>query len=256
MTEPTLQQGQDSPHDPADLAQLWERLALATTAESMLQVLHDVRNLLTPVLLNLEYMDNHLDHMSAPNVSRQQRIKSMAELRRVLLDTQLAARSAADLTHTARDLAHPGGRAGTCVVDAVMSAVGQLLGQPVRVRSGQCGVAVRASHGQLLRVLVNLTTNAVEATADQRKPRVVLSSWCTEDVAFVEVADNGPGIDTDDLDQVFELYHTTKSTGTGVGLFVCRQLARQWGGDVDVFVEAGTTRFVVTIPRSGSANHV
>src|SRR5207244_12928362 len=68
---------------------------------------------------------------------------------------------------------------------------------------------------------------------------------------LVEVSDNGPGIRPDMVQRVFEPFFTTKPAGqgTGLGLFLCRNIVRRHGGDLPVRSSAqhGTT-FVVDLP--------
>jgi signal transduction histidine kinase len=68
----------------------------------------------------------------------------------------------------------------------------------------------------------------------------------------ITVADEGTGIATDDLDDVFKAFYTTKTEGTGLGLAVVRDLVRAHGGQVDLQSELGRgTTFSLSLPRVG-----
>jgi PAS domain S-box-containing protein len=86
---------------------------------------------------------------------------------------------------------------------------------------------------QLQQVLLNLILNAVEAMGSvQEGPREL--SLCTEQShangVLVVVRDSGPGIDAEHFERVFETFYTTKSSGVGMGLSICRSIIDAHGG--------------------------
>jgi PAS domain S-box-containing protein len=86
---------------------------------------------------------------------------------------------------------------------------------------------------QLQQVVLNLILNAVEAMSTvEVGPRELLIS--TEQTrsggVLVSVRDSGPGIDPDHLDRVFQAFYTTKSSGVGMGLSICRSIIDAHGG--------------------------
>ncbi len=83
---------------------------------------------------------------------------------------------------------------------------------------------------QLVQVLLNLVLNALDAT--EEGGTIVLRSRHDAQWVYIEVEDDGQGIPPEHRDVVFAPYFTTKPTGTGLGLFVCRQLMQRLGGDI------------------------
>jgi two-component system sensor kinase FixL len=85
---------------------------------------------------------------------------------------------------------------------------------------------------QLQQVLLNLILNAIEATAGGLGNReiVLLTETLPPAEASVAVRDSGLGIDTDDLDQLFKPFYTTKPTGMGMGLSISRNIIESHGG--------------------------
>jgi signal transduction histidine kinase len=85
---------------------------------------------------------------------------------------------------------------------------------------------VRGNQVQLQQVLLNLITNAIDAMAAKDEPRVLLvKSETHEDAGVViSVADTGPGINSQDIDRIFNPLFTTKSHGMGMGLSICRAI--------------------------------
>ncbi|MET4482153.1 PAS domain S-box protein [Bradyrhizobium sp. F1.13.3] len=85
---------------------------------------------------------------------------------------------------------------------------------------------------QLQQVLLNLILNAAEAMGSvEESARAVLISTAQDQAgAVVAVRDSGPGIDSAHLERVFDAFYTTKSSGTGMGLSICRSIIHAHGG--------------------------
>jgi two-component system nitrogen regulation sensor histidine kinase NtrY len=103
------------------------------------------------------------------------------------------------------------------------------------VDGDDASLVIRADAGQAEQVLINLLRNAVEALAETPAPRITLRTFRDEhDKVLVQVADNGPGIAPDHLDDIFVPFFTTKRNGTGVGLSVSRQIMQANNGFISV----------------------
>ncbi len=105
---------------------------------------------------------------------------------------------------------------------------------------------------QLQQVLLNLIMNAVEsmssANGDARE-LTIRTEQAKEGGILVAVHDSGPGIDPDRHDRVFQPFYTTKTTGTGMGLAICRSIIAAHGGRL--WAEANKPRgaiFQFTLP--------
>jgi PAS domain S-box-containing protein len=79
-------------------------------------------------------------------------------------------------------------------------------------------------------VLLNLTTNAIEACEGQGV--IVVRVRRTPEGSVIQVEDSGPGISPAVLHNLFEPFVTTRPQGSGLGLYVCRQIARAHGGEL------------------------
>jgi two-component system NtrC family sensor kinase len=92
---------------------------------------------------------------------------------------------------------------------------------------------VRADRVQLQQVILNLIMNAVEAmgtVADQERVLNVASQLDEPNAVLVTVQDTGPGIDPNRMDRIFDAFFSTKSSGMGMGLFICRSIVESHGG--------------------------
>lgn len=109
---------------------------------------------------------------------------------------------------------------------------------------------VRADKDQLLRVLNNLLRNAVQAvdTYPNSHIAIVVQQSATE--TRLAVSDNGPGIPEEVASKLFQPNFTTKSSGMGLGLAVCRNIVEQAGGSIAFTTALGVgTTFEVLLPR-------
>jgi PAS domain S-box-containing protein len=91
---------------------------------------------------------------------------------------------------------------------------------------------VQGDRVQLQQVLVNLIINAIEAMRDvgEEERELLISSRNEPDGVSVEVRDSGPGFAQATLDRVFEAFYTTKPSGLGLGLSICRSIIEAHGG--------------------------
>ncbi|HAV65408.1 MAG TPA: hypothetical protein DCY13_23910, partial [Verrucomicrobiales bacterium] len=105
--------------------------------------------------------------------------------------------------------------------------------------------------GHLREIFTNLFQNAREAVAevgDSGHIKVV-ARQDPDDAVVVVVEDNGPGIPSDKLEQVFEAYYTTRAKGTGLGLAIARNNIELYGGSVKAESELGKgARFILRFP--------
>jgi signal transduction histidine kinase len=94
-------------------------------------------------------------------------------------------------------------------------------------------------------VLINLIVNAMEAVKDQPAPRIVLSADSINAKRIViKVGDNGTGMPEELLEKIFIPFFSTKKTGSGIGLSLCKQIVMLHKGNIQVqSVEGNGTVF-------------
>ena len=112
--------------------------------------------------------------------------------------------------------------------------------------------SIRSDPYQLRQVLINLLTNAVYATGKRGNITITIEEKGEE--AVLSVQDTGEGIPEENLERVFEPFFSTKSTGegTGLGLFVAREIVDKLGGKIEVESEVGRgASFRVRLPKTG-----
>jgi len=105
-----------------------------------------------------------------------------------------------------------------------------------------------------VQVLLNLILNALDATTEGACMEISTEIFPAQNgrpgQIGIRVLDEGHGISPAAQPQIFQPYFTTKDHGTGLGLFVCRQLTRQaLGGEIElVKSDSRGTEFLVTLP--------
>ncbi len=126
----------------------------------------------------------------------------------------------------------------TTDLNAVVAETLELLRAQLAEHGAVCetdlapGLPPVSAAGQALRqVVLNLIANALHAIPAGGRVICRTRLLPVEQVELA-VADNGPGVPEADHDRVFEPFYTTRPTGTGLGLALCREVARQHGGDV------------------------
>jgi len=106
---------------------------------------------------------------------------------------------------------------------------------------------VRFSRNDLQHIVMNLVSNSLEAMGE-RGSRIVISTREDGSGALLAVADDGPGIPSDLLDKVQEPFFSTKHGGVGLGLAICRSLAWQNNGSLEIVSAPGEgTRVAVDL---------
>jgi signal transduction histidine kinase len=96
---------------------------------------------------------------------------------------------------------------------------------------------VLANGVQLQQVIVNLINNAIDAmdTVTDRARTLRVKSMIREpDGVLIMVEDSGPGIDSGNVDRIFNPFFTTKSQGMGMGLSICRSIVEAHDGRLSV----------------------
>ena len=136
------------------------------------------------------------------------------------------------------------------VLEVLKLVNSELVNHEVSVKTnlGEGLPEVLGDRVQLQQVLINLMVNASDAMVDcpASKRRLEVSSYRENGEVHVTVADSGCGIDGEQLEEIFEPFYTTKSTGMGLGLAVCRTIMAAHCGRI----------WATNNPQGGACVHV
>lgn len=229
-------------------AQRFESLAMLAGGLS-----HDLRNLLQPLLLAGESLQDYQDD------------PRLARLGKLVRD---CGKRGLDMVHSMLSFARGARRAEQVRLGALFSAF-ELLMQGSVPRSVAMELIVddpelsfEGNHTELQQCLLNLCLNAIQAMPDGGKLRIETSQTRLDEDFFLDeeqprcgsylcisVIDEGPGMEPEVLEHLFEPFFTTKETGTGLGLLSCKRIVASHGGVMRVHSEPGKgTRFDLYMP--------
>ena len=160
--------------------------------------------------------------------------------------------------------------------DVIGSVLGLARGEPVRREASPLSSLIEAARHALIlptnvtfevavsppdllvycdpilleRVFSNLYLNAIEALEGRARGAIVTRAWRGEERTFLEVEDDGPGLDLHVIDRIFEPLVTGKARGTGLGLALCRVIVEAHGGEVTATTGSrGGTSFHLWLPN-------
>jgi signal transduction histidine kinase len=231
-------------HDIASMLQQKSRLAALGLAVSKIN--HDLRNLLASAQL----ISDRLAHLPDPRVQRFAP-KLMRALERAIEFCQS--------TLSYGRAQEPPPERKMISLEALVDEVRETLDLGPEARIGwvsavERGLMVDADHDQMLRVLNNLTRNAVQALGtrapnDPARDQIRITGRREGAVVMIEVADTGPGFPEKARAHLFEAFQSsTRSGGSGLGLAIAAELVRAHGGEIRLAEGTIGAAFHIIIP--------
>jgi C4-dicarboxylate-specific signal transduction histidine kinase len=115
------------------------------------------------------------------------------------------------------------------------------------------GLLVQVNSSEIEQVILNLLNNAIQALANSGtlQRRIAMEGIKDGKSVQLSVSDNGEGVPAEFKPQLFELLSTTKQTGMGLGLWLCKHIVTRYGGSIQYEdVVAGGARFVIQLPQA------
>ncbi len=232
--------------------------AMGTLAAS---VAHEINNPLTYMLINLKRAESQLEALEEHLDDDEDAGAAVRQIRELLSPVHAGAERVRRITGDLRTFARADDSPdATADVGVVLRRVLELVGKDLSARARLAldvkpARPVRASETRLMQVLLNLLVNAWQALPDPDAERheIAVSVRDIDDRVLIEVSDTGPGVRPEDRETIFEPFITTKpiGDGTGLGLFVCRNIVRSLEGEITVHERAGGgALFRVTLPSA------
>ncbi len=208
--------------------QLLRSEKLAAVGQLTASIAHEVNNPIAVIQGNLDLLRSQLPEAVAQGVHEELRLIDEQVERMRLIVTQLL------------QFARPGEYAGYVapvdtarVFDDCLVLVGHLMSR-TRITLHRELHATRQpalNRNELQQVLVNLLVNAIHAMPEGGQLRIA-SRDIDGDRVELSVADTGPGLEAELMDQLFQPFVTRKKDGTGLGLWISRTLVERYGGEL------------------------
>ena len=206
------------------------------------QVAHEIKNPLTPMKLSIQYL-NHAYQSNPDNIDG-----LMERVSKTLIE------QIDNLAHIANEFSNfakmPRANNQEFVVNDLVGSVHELFKKQehcdVLLGLPEAAYTVFADKKQLLQVLNNLIKNATEAIPEHRRGHIEVSLYERDQMAVIQVSDNGVGIPEEMKKKVFVPNFTTKNSGTGLGLAISKNIIESVNGKIyyETVPNVGTDFFV------------
>lgn len=228
------------------------------TWHKLIRVLtHEIMNSVTPIIsltkvINLMLTDKHDTRISLDNIDDEDADDLLASVRTI----ESRSKGLLHFVHAYRNLTNVSKPKYSEVnIEQLLSNVLTLLKPELEKRNIVSGIKmdqedliIQADSELIEQVLINLIKNAMEALEGKSNPRIYLTAHrSAENKTFIQVIDNGMGIDQEFADKLFIPFFTTKKQGSGIGLSLSRQIMRLHKGTINFQSTQGEgTTFTLT----------
>jgi two-component system, NtrC family, nitrogen regulation sensor histidine kinase NtrY len=209
------------------------------------QVAHEIKNPLTPMKLSIQYLQKAIDN-NAPNVKE--------------LSSSVARTLIEQIDHLSKIASEFSQFANIGNSRAEEFDLHETLHSLVLLHSSQDHaiiewkplsrkLMIRADRTQINRLFTNLLQNAVEAIPEDTRGEIVVTEEVIDDEVVISVQDNGSGIPEEMESKIFSPNFTTKTSGTGLGLAMCKGIVENSKGRIWFNNRPGNgTTFHVALP--------
>ncbi|PWU00563.1 MAG: histidine kinase [Bacteroidetes bacterium] len=206
------------------------------------QVAHEIKNPLTPMKLSIQYLQKAIDN-NAPNVKElssnvaQTLIEQIDHLSKIAADFSQFA-NIGNVKNEVFDLNQ--------MMQSLISLQDSREGVDIKWNADPHPIIINADKTQMNRLFTNLFQNAVEAIPETKRGVIDVEEKKNGHTVLISIKDNGSGIPVDTQSKIFTPNFTTKTSGTGLGLAMCKSIVEQAKGKIwfETAYGRGTTFYV------------
>jgi two-component system nitrogen regulation sensor histidine kinase NtrY len=213
-----------------DLTDVIEAQKALTWQDVARKIAHEIKNPLTPIKLSTERMIKKWEHKDPDfdevfHRSAKTIVKEVDSLKR-LVDEFSKFGKMPEINKSPADISG--------VIDEVVNLYKDYKGVQLNVSLPPNPPIAELDAEQFRRVMINIFDNAIQAMTDSGRIDVSLHFDVPANKAFIEIADNGPGIRDEDKERLFLPYFSTKKDGTGLGLAIAYRIIKEHKGYIRV----------------------
>ncbi len=206
------------------------------------QVAHEIKNPLTPMRLNVQYLQKSLKTENPQKL--QEFCSSMISQIDTLSSIAEAFSRFANMPELKRE---------RFPAKEIIQRVTSLYPEyNIKFDCENPEVKILGDKDQLVRVMNNLINNSIQAIPEGKEPQLIVRMEAREADVLISLSDNGSGIPEEQADKIFEPRFTTKTRGMGLGLAMVKNIIDGFNGSIwfDSTLGLGTT-FYISLPLAG-----
>lgn len=212
------------------------------------QVAHEIKNPLTPMKLSVQHLQRVFDPNDPSSAEKIHKVST------ALIEQIEALTGIANAFSNFAKLPQPI-MADVDLVDVLKNVIGLFENNSdahVQLINNYSSLSIRADKEMLIRVFNNIITNGIQAVAIGTLAEIEVNVAIYNNRIHVNITDNGSGISAEQANTIFEPYFTTKTTGTGLGLAMVKQIVESHNGEISIArTDATGTTILVTLPLRG-----
>ena len=206
------------------------------------QVAHEIKNPLTPMRLNVQYLERTL------KTENPEKLQEFTESMISQIDTLSSIAEAFSRFASMPKLNFEKFPAK----EIIQRTTALYPGYQIQFICENPEVEIYGDEDQLVRVMNNLINNAIQSIPEDREPEIHVRMEQKKNEVLISISDNGCGISEEQGDRIFEPRFTTKTNGMGLGLAMVKNIIEGFGGKVWFNSNLGVgSTFYFTLPLSG-----
>ncbi len=230
-------------------AKLAESERNAAWREMAQQVAHEIKNPLTPMKLNVQFLQRAWENKAEDFDQKMQNITQALEEQIDVLThiaSQFSTYAAITSVNIQRvDIKH--------LIENVLEVFKSAKNIKFTFESNVKSSCVIADKAQMIRVFNNLYKNSIQAIGNEKQGLIQTKMYHFHNKVFVEIKDNGCGIKPEQFEYIFQPHFTTKTTGTGLGLALVKKMVETAGGTINMTsVPDVYTKVTIGLPLCGN----